>query len=541
MQCNGFSGKEANCNIYSSSFNDTANTWSEAKIFDYNSKEFSSGHPAFTSDGNTMFFVSDMNGGAGSKDIWMMKKNNNTWEQPVNLGYPINTEGKEMFPYVVGDTLLFYASDGNIGFGGLDIYYVKFNGDHFSEPVNMGTPFNSCSDDFGIIFLAKDSGMFCSNRQGGLGDDDIYSFSLIPVILSASGVITDKVTKKIIEGAIVTITGSDNSSDSTLSGFDGKYYFKNLRPDVKYTINVAKPGYLSDSKTLQTAKEKYSKNYCKDSGHDIDFELTPIISAEEEIVIPEIYYDFDKWDLRDTSKISLDKIIKMLNENPKIYIRINSHTDERGTEAYNYILSDNRAQSVVNYLIDKGIDPARLTSKGWGKSKHVIQNAQTEEEHQLNRRTTFSIVNANDMSSEYHKVEFKKIADKIRVKQELLEEKNKAVAEKTEKVATEDTNVPVSAVKEGIDFRVQFCASFKAPVEKNYYKKIEENISEFKVEYTKNDDGYYRYTIGSFTDYKDARQMEKRVKKLGYDEAFIVAYNNGVKIGIEELKKILKK
>lgn len=549
MQCNGYNGKQINCNIFCSSFDEKTNTWSEAKIFDYSNKQFSIGHPAFTSDMKKMFFVSDMPGGIGNKDIWMLKKNNDgSWSEPVNLGNVINTEANEMFPYVLGDTLLYFASDGNIGYGGLDIYYSKMTGNNFSKPVNLGAPFNSCSDDFGIVFLGNDSGLFCSNRTGGIGDDDIYSFKLLPVNISASGLITDKETKQVIPNAIVILKGTNGSVDSTLSDSTGHYKFLKLASNISYSIDVTakKYGYLSETRTVAIPKEKYSKNFCKATGCDLDFELTKIVE-EKEIAIPEIYYDFDKWGLRDTSKKSLNKIVKMLNENPKINIRINSHTDERGSVDYNYVLSDNRAQSVVNYLIEKGINPARLTSKGWGKSKHVIQDAKTEEEHQLNRRTTFSIVNVNEVSSDYHKVQFQKIEERIKLKQEIAATNEKANEKnvsknnsKTTTVAAEAHNILSQRRSDQVEFRVQFAASYNAPLGKSGYEKIESEITDYKIEYTHLSDGYYRYTVGSFTDLNEAKQLLKRVRKIGYDKAFITAFKGNDKITVDEAKQLLK-
>ncbi|MFA6923576.1 MAG: OmpA family protein [Bacteroidales bacterium] len=543
MQCNGYNGKEINCNIFCSSVDEKNNTWSEPKILEYNNKQYSIGHPAFTSDMKKMFFVSDMPGSIGNKDIWMLMKNDDgKWSsEPVNLGKEINTEANEMFPYILGDSLLYFASDGNIGYGGLDIYYSKIKNNNFSKPVNIGAPFNSCSDDFGIVFLGNDSGLFCSNRTGGIGDDDIYSFKLLPVNITASGLITDKETKQIIPNAIIILKGTNGIVDSTLSDSTGHYKFLNLTPNVSYSIDVTakKFGYLSETKTVAIPKEKNSKNFCKAIGCDLDFELTKIVE-EKEITIPEIYYDFDKWDLRDTSKKSLNKIVKMLNENPKINIRINSHTDDRGSEEYNYVLSDNRAQSVVNYLIEKGINPVRLTSKGWGKSKLLIQNAKTEEEHQLNRRTTFNIINASEVSSVYHQVQLQKIEDRIRVKQEIASSNENKVSNNYSKINITETHILSERRSDQIEFRVQFAASFNVPLDKSGYKQIEAEITDYKIEYTHQSDGYYRYTVGSFTDLSEAKQLLKIVKKIGYDKAFITAYKGNDKISVNEAKQLLK-
>jgi len=399
MQCNGLQGKDQNCNLFTAKYNESNNTWSAAEKFEYNSDKFNIGHPAMTSDGLTLFFVSDMSGGKGGSDIWMMKKSQSTsvWTNPVNLGDQINTKGSEMFPYILGDSLFYFASDGLLGYGGLDIYVCKLNKDgSLGVPQNMMPPFNSSGDDFGILYLTKNSGLFSSNRQGGMGDDDIYSFDLLPVSISVSGTIIDRENKVNIPDATVTLKGSDGSVVTTKSEKDGKYEFKGLKQDVNFTIQSSKDRFLtSEEKKFSTAGVKYDKVYNKSTGYDLD--LFMIAVTKEEINIPNIYYDYNKADLRPESKVELDKLISILKENPKIKIMINSHTDSRGTLVYNQDLSDRRAQSVVDYLIEKGISKDKLQSKGWAATKPLIKNAKTEDEHQANRRTTFNILNADEL------------------------------------------------------------------------------------------------------------------------------------------------
>ncbi len=531
MQCNGLKGKKANCNIYCSSFDEKEDEWNEPEIFVYNSNEYSIGHPAITSDARTMYFVSDMPDGFGGKDIWIIKKNNNQWSAPVNLGDKINTQGDEMFPYILRDTLLYFSSDGHIGFGGLDLFYSKIENDSFSEPKNLKQPFNSSADDFGIMFLEQDSGLFCSNRYGGKGDDDIYSFNLIPIHINASGLVTDRDSKEPIGEAIVTLTGNNGSIDSTLSDLTGYYLFESLKQDIDYVVSVRKQGYLGDSKSFSTTGIRNNKNFSKKSGYDLDLQLNLnfalIKIVKEEIKIHNIYYDYGKWDLRDTSKIELDKLVNILNENPKIKILINSHTDERSGDEFNLELSKNRAQAVVNYLIKKNIEPNRLASKGWGESKLLTANAKTEEEHQLNRRTSFNIVNVDELDSKYNPVKYKDIKSMHRDMEKALNKEIKKGSSVQDKVITGD-----------ISFRVQIFASKKI-LKQDKYKKVEENISEFKVEYKKYEDGYYRYTIGLFDKYESAAEMEERLKKLGFD-SFVTAFKQGKKISVYKAKRLLE-
>jgi len=398
MQCNGESGKKLNCNILCSNYNETTDMWEAPKIFDYNSPAFSVGHPTITADGKTMYFVSDMPGGYGGKDIYVIKKVVGTWGKPENLGPIINTIGDEMFPFVSGDTVLVFASDGHPGFGGLDLFTSSIKKGKFSKPVNMMPPFNSSADDFNLIFKdSRNSGLFCSNRVGGVGNDDIYTFSLIPVILTASGNIKDKATNKNLEDAVVLLVGNSGSIDSALTDSKGNYEFIKLKQNVKYNVKASKTGYLNDSKNLSVENEKYSKEYNKSTGYDLDFLLIKITKAE--VKIDNIYYDYDSASLRPESKIELNKLINVLKETPDVKVQINAHTDERGAVNYNMDLSQRRAQSVVDYLIANGINHDRLFAKGYGFSMPLIKKAKTEEQHQMNRRTTFKILNSSEIST----------------------------------------------------------------------------------------------------------------------------------------------
>jgi len=394
-QCNGASGKLLQCNIMYAHYNETLNTWESSTLFDFNSQTFRIQHAALSADGKSIYFSSDMPGGYGGADIYVIKKVGETWSKPENLGDVINTIGNEGFPFFSGDTLFIFSSDGQTGFGGLDIFMSNYKNGKFSLPLNIMPPINSSSDDFGLVFKnSKNEGLFSSNRPGGIGDDDIYTYNLIPVILVASGNIKDKATLKNLENAVAVFKGSDGSIDSVYTDSKGNYEFDKIKPNVKYIIKAGKKGYFNDSKILTIGDELYSKTFNKSTGYDIDFLLLKM--TREEIKIDNIYYDYDKWDLREESKKELDKIIHLLIETPDVNIQISSHTDERGAKNYNIDLSQLRAQSVVNYFISNGISPSRLVAKGYGFSNPVYKNAKTEEQHQMNRRTTFKILNPEE-------------------------------------------------------------------------------------------------------------------------------------------------
>jgi len=395
-QCNGASGKLKQCNIMVAYYNEATNTWENSKLFDFNSETFRNQQACLSTDGKTMYFSSDMPNGYGGADLYKIKKVGDTWGTPENLGPTINTIGNEGFPFISGDTLLVFSSDGLAGFGGLDIFTSTIKNGVFSKPVNMMTPINSSADDFGLVFKdSKNEGFFCSNRSGGIGDDDIYTYDLIPVILSATGNIKDKTSLKNLENATVVFKGSDGSVDSVYTDSKGIYEYTKLKANVKYSLKASKEGYMNDSKNLTVGNELYSKTYSLAKGNDLDFTLIKI--TKEEVKIDNIYYDYDKADLRDESKTELDKLVNVLKETPDVNLQISAHTDERGAKDYNIELSQKRAQSVVDYLIDKGISADRLIAKGYGFSMPLVKNAKTEDQHQMNRRTTFKILSAAEI------------------------------------------------------------------------------------------------------------------------------------------------
>jgi len=395
-QCNGDNGKKHQCNIMYAHYNEASNTWENAKLFSFNSQTYRIQQPALTSDGKAMYFSSDMPGGYGGADLYVIRKISDTvWGKPENLGPEINTIGNEGFPYVSGDTLLVFASDGLPGFGGLDIFTSSIKNGKYSKPVNMMPPINSSADDFNLIFKKnKNEGLFTSNRVGGAGTDDIYSYDLIPVILTVKGNVKDKSSNKNIDKAVLIFKGSDGSIDSVITGPDGNFAFTKLKANTNYLIRATRQRYMNDSKTLKIGNELYSKTFDKSMGLDLDFAL--IKMTRDEIKLDNIYYDYDKWTLREESKKELDKLINILKETPDVNVQISSHTDERGEKNYNIDLSQKRAQSVVDYLIAGGISSTRLTAKGYGFAMPIKKNAKTEEEHQMNRRTTFKILNTDN-------------------------------------------------------------------------------------------------------------------------------------------------
>ena len=368
-------------------------------------------HPSLSKDGLTLYFVSDLAGGYGKKDIWKVTRlrTGDAWSKPVNLGPDINTPGDELFPYIREDGTLYFSSDGLIGMGGLDIFKAKPQPDGSWSVLNLKPPINSFADDFGIAFEdGLEKGIFSSTRKGK-GNDELYSFELPPLRFNVTGLVKDEKTGTAIPGSLVQLIASDGSNLQAETGSGGDFKFA-LKANVDYIFLASKKGYLNGKEKETTKGQDKSRDFM------VSILLTPV---DRPIDLPNILYDFDKWDLRPESMVSLDKLIETLTDNPTVTIEIMSHTDTRNTEEYNMVLSQKRAQSVVNYLVSKGIDIERLTAKGYGKSStKVVDEAiatqnpflkagtqlteqfvnglpndeQREIAHQINRRTEFKVV-----------------------------------------------------------------------------------------------------------------------------------------------------
>lgn len=389
-RCNDGKAKDNFCHLWEAPYDETANLFGVAKPISLSFvQKGDMEQPAISADGTKLYFASRMGEGNGGSDIWIMSKKGDSWNEPVNAGTVINTEYDEMFP-VIRDSALLFSSEGNIGYGGLDLFASVWQNGIWSKPQNLKAPFNSSADDFFVTFNPDNkSGYFSSNRSGGVGGDDIYSFFLTPVLLTVRGRVTDMETNLPVVGATVVLTTVDGRSDTSTTNATGDYSF-NLDVNKEYKINVLNPGYFGDSRKLTTQGEKFSKEFSKGTGYNFDFGIKRI--PKTEIKMDNIYYDLDSFVLRNESKPSLDKLVKILEDTPEAFVQINSHTDERGKPEYNNLLSENRALSVVDYLISKGISGGRLSAKGFGFSQPVIKGAKKEDEHQQNRRTAFQVI-----------------------------------------------------------------------------------------------------------------------------------------------------
>lgn len=394
--------------IYTSTRSDAK--WSAPVKFEITADTLSTfGHPAVSPDGEYLYFVSDMPGGYGGKDIWRISLKERQGSL-VNLGPDINTEGNDDFPYVRSDGSLYFSSDGHPGMGGLDIFRATAVGDPADlrwKVENMGFPINSAGDDFGITFGKGEDGFFSSNRGDARGYDHIYSFEYDPVRITIEGLVMDK-DEEPVKNAIIRIVGNDGSNQKEVARDDGSFSFA-LQRGVKYVMLAGAKGYLNQK------QEFASDSTMEDANYWVEF-ILPSISKPS--VVENIFYDYDKADLRPESKTALNELIAVLYDNPNVTIEMASHTDRWGSDAYNINLSERRAKSVVDYLVENGISRDRLQPHGYGKSRpktvtkriarlypqfkegdilteEFIKTLSEEDQQaadQINRRTEFSVL-----------------------------------------------------------------------------------------------------------------------------------------------------
>lgn len=315
------------------------------------------GDPAVSPDGTWLYFSSDMPGGQGGKDLWRINLKERVGSLE-NLGDVINTPGDERFPYVRSDSVLYFASNGHAGLGGLDIFKATLTASGGWNIENMGWPMNSSYDDFGITFGEGESGFFSSNRNDARGYDHIYSFIKPELKITISGYVLDR-DEEPVPNAVIRIVGDDGSNQKAIGKSDGTFQF-NLQRGVKYVMMAGAKGYMN-------GKQEFVSDMAEeDAEYAVDFILAAMTKPQ---VIENIFYDFDKASLRAESKAALDSMVTILKDNPQIVIEMASHTDRWGSNEYNLKLSDRRAKSVVDYLIAAGVESSRLRPKGYGKTR----------------------------------------------------------------------------------------------------------------------------------------------------------------------------
>ena len=370
--------------------------WTNVEKLPFNSDQFSTGHPALSPDDKKLYFISDGLESIGKTDIFVVDINaDGTYGTPKNLGPTINTKEKEEFPFISDDGILYFSSTGHSGLGGLDIFASRIYDTSISESLNLGAPINSANDDFAFI-LKQDKGYFSSNRGEGAGDDDIYSLKVLsPLKIECTQIVTgvakNKDTQKpLIDAVIELLDNNGNKLQSITTKFDGIFNFE-IACNSSYKIVGAKPDFIKNEKTIEAKNDEVR------GGLNISLELTPEEVKEKKILnINPIYFDLNKSNIRPDAARELDKIVDLMKKNPTIIVESRSHTDARGKDESNLLLSDKRAKSTVEYIISKGINPDRISGKGFGETELLNECANfvkcTKAQHQINRRTEFYIV-----------------------------------------------------------------------------------------------------------------------------------------------------
>jgi peptidoglycan-associated lipoprotein len=405
--------------------------WTAPAILPINDSLAWDGSPAFSRDGKTLYFASNRAGGVGGIDIYRTNMDaSGRFSRPVNMGKEINTAGDDMFPYVAEGGKLYFASDGHPGLGKLDLFSAtRTQGVITIE--NMGLPFNSPQDDFGLVFYKDlNKGFFSSNREGGKGDDDIYYFygpeeedtttivkkldpndplnpqnpnyidgkkKVVRYFLAGNVTENNPEVSIPLDSALVHILPdtSDIQISEFTSGKDGYFGKQTVEEGKSYVLFITRKGYISkrepftmDGKSIPPI---FLNKVLTDTTYQVNIKLDKL-ELNKTFVLENIYYDLNKYNIRPDAAVELDKLVQILKDNPTVTIELSSHTDARATDAYNMTLSQNRAESAVEYLVSKGIDPDRLTARGYGERELIVPNAKTEEEHQRNRRTEFTIL-----------------------------------------------------------------------------------------------------------------------------------------------------
>ncbi len=576
------------CTILMASIDPVTGKISRPKPAPFMQKKVHYGHPFVREDGKMLYFVSDMPGGYGGKDIYRISmREDGGFGLAINMGPQLNTTDDELFPTTIGDSLLLFATERYAGYGGLDLYASRLNDEQASRPILLDFPFNSQGDDFYLTLKPGGIRGWLSSNRNSNTNDDIYTFEAFPLraILEGelkeehsgklladvdikilenglsknmiktdsggyyrtsvsigssleihaekagyfpekrfqkvadtsrlirqdfvlalltypaaiSGFVTDKETRKPLHSDKVMINGPGGFYLETFTNSQGEYRFDSLKPNHIYTVKVTKKGYFSESRVCRIPEARKPLLLNKQNGVDMDFELVAI-QEKKEVVINNIYYDFDKATLRESSKLELNKLVSMLRETPNVIVQINAHTDTRGSHAYNDKLSDSRAASVVNYLIANGIDPERLVSRGLGKSNPIIPNAKSETEHQANRRTTFTVTGTD----------FKPVISQ-----------NSFILKGTADLV----------------YRVQLMATANSFDPESYFAVLKAIIPDARF-YVNATNNIFRYEIGDRQNLSTAEALKNQVLAAGFADCFIVPYHNGKRITMEEAKQI---
>ena len=364
-------------------------TWKDVKSVPFNNSEYSIGHPALSKDGKTLYFVSDMPGGQGQSDIYMVEVTSNGFGTPKNLGANINTAGRENFPHVDEDGTLYFSSDGHLGLGGLDVFYASNNNGQYGKAKNIGTPVNSKGDDFAFTLNLESGNGYVSSNRGKALVDNIYGVTLIEPLCEvqlAVKVVDDKTNNAISNANVDLYDDKENKVTTVVTDANGMTNFT-VQCEQAYQAQVNIDDYESNSVTMAATK---------DATKELTVRLKPIeaIVTEDRVILNPILFDYDKSNIKPQAAFELDKLVQVMNKYPEMEIFVESHTDNKGPNDYNMSLSERRAKSTVQYVVSKGIAKERISGKGFGESKPAVECGEncSDEQRQTNRRSEFVII-----------------------------------------------------------------------------------------------------------------------------------------------------
>lgn len=505
--------------------------WGEPEDLPFNSDEFNVAHPALSPDEKQLYFSSDMPGTMGMSDIFVVDINDDgSFSEPRNLGPEINTEGNESFPFVSKDGLLFFSSNGHVGLGGFDVFVsvIKRDGS-YGEAFNLGRPINSPKDDFSFIINSDlQIGFFASNRNIEKGQDDIYRFVQNEDLITdcnqyLEGIISEIDSGKGVPDVLVELLDENlKSLETTLTNEKGAYSFK-VECDERYIVRVSKDGFLTFEELIRTGNQ-YEQGIQQDlsltSGDDLGItragqgdDLRNILQLDP------IYFDLDKADIRKDAEVELQKVAAVLKSYPTMRIDIRSHTDSRAGDAYNMILSERRAQATVDYIVNQGINKTRVTGKGYGETQlinHCSNNVDcSEEEHALNRRSEFIIINENETPESVRKM----IAE--RVKQQNAKRQSTSVERTNRDIQQKAAKNYIPASTTNYNFEDSSTEIFTVQVGAfGIMSEVEFDLPEvFSYAYP---DGFKRYFSGKFNTREEANRHKEYVRENGVPGAFVI-------------------
>jgi outer membrane protein OmpA-like peptidoglycan-associated protein len=615
-RCEG-NNKNSQCYIFFAEFKNSQ--WKEIDNLKIESRKEPIGHPFVMPNGNRIYFTSNMEGGYGKSDLWYTDKlPDGTWSKPINLGREVNTAGSEGFPFV-SDGYLFFSSDGHPGYGGMDIYASKIDGNVHGKAINLGLPFNSSQDDLNLIEKYDLSeGMLVSARRTA-SSDDIFRFEGFPSFLTASGSIYDSITRlpmaktpievkkdgKIIEklesdenGKYIFFIEPDSSeyelsasvirynpatfkyrsikerfgklenwnvamlgSDAYISGVvraherlrnndhkdlgpivgakvvvyengiqvkvvetnsNGEYRFGDVKENTRYTMRcLAGDDYFVDSKDHEVGLITQSIEFCTATGYNLDFSLEKL---QKEIQLSNIEYDYNKFTLRPEAIVELNKFVELLNKNPHMKIQIRSHTDSKGSISFNDKLSNNRAKSVIDYLVSQGIPSGRLSWKGLGERELLIKPEKTDEDRQRNRRTEFTVVGTTGEQLYDTRMPVTQSLTSYRGAQQITDYPQPQYQQPQYQQPSQPQYQPPQSTGnlQNMPYRVQVLASSTYNLSKPEFIKIKQQFNlDVYVESAAN--GVYRYFVGGFNTMEEAKALANRMNSALKTEYFAKA------------------